>query len=167
MEVLYNGQDYYYPKYHDNKYLINPLSPGEEGQVIIRSSADGSPPLGREFDYARREFEELRRGNVSVEELTDILREDISNIFSLPEGTGIIFTPSDTSAQLIPMLFAKWFYKAGAPTSQQRFTHIVTSKGKMNRETKWAAGGSGLIQNMHLKELTNRDNQQSHEREID
>ena len=76
-------------------------------------------------------------------------------IYDLPEGTGIIFTPSETSAQLIPILFAKGISKLwqGKPAS---YKHILTSMGAVSRECLWAAGGLDIFKNVKVRHFEHR-----------
>ena len=57
-------------------------------------------------------------------------------LYELPEGTGIILTPSGTDAQFVPILVAK-----ALNAGKENYLNILTGKGEIGSSTLRAASG--------------------------
>jgi len=68
------------------------------------------------------------------------IREELTRLYELPKGTGIILTPSGADAQYIPILVSK----ALNAHKNEKFLNILTGKGEIGSTTVRAAAGKYL-----------------------
>ena len=78
----------------------------------------------------------------------DGIRNEIKRLYDLPEGTGIILTPSRYDAQYIPILVAK-----ALNAEKDKLVNIITAKNELGDCTIHAAGGRYFCETMPFSEF--------------
>lgn len=116
-----------------NKYFVKPLI---EDEAIVRSSCTCSAPTPEGYQAAKYYYEQLKSGQTNVDDLMEGIRSELKRLYELPEGTGIILTPSRSDAQFIPLLIAKILNR-----DQKKFLNILPCNGEIGTSTPLAAGG--------------------------
>ena len=117
-----------------NKYFITPYV---DEHSIVRSSCTCSSPTLLGYKAAEYHYNKLVSGETNVHDIMEGIRNELMRMYELPEGTGIIFTPSGTDAQFIPILIAR-----ALNPKKEKILNIVTGKGEIGTGTIRAAKGT-------------------------
>jgi asparagine synthase (glutamine-hydrolysing) len=94
-----------------NKYHIKP-KPIDDAD-IFRGSCTGNPPTSRGYDAAKALFDGKLKGlnsqelDLALRDVFDDQRKRLTAYLDLPEGAEIIFCPSGSDAEYIPVAIAK------------------------------------------------------------
>ena len=114
----------------------------------MRSSCTIAPPTVLGYESAKYNYEKLLSGETTADEIMDDVRSQIKRLYNLPEGTGIVLTPSRYDAQYIPILVAKALNK-----EKDHLVNIINSKNEYGDCMIQAAGGQMFCKQLPFLEF--------------
>ena len=91
------------PKTGVNKYYCKPEF---QKDVLFRGSCTCNLPTETAYLHAKKVFEEMKSEQKSLQTVMESIREQIANIYKLPQGSGVFLMPSGSDAEYIPLLIA-------------------------------------------------------------